>query len=193
MIQIDRAILSTDIITEKFVCDLNECKGICCIDGDSGAPLEQNELQILENIYNVVKEYLTPRGIEEIKKQGKYIIDSDGDYVTPLIDNAECAYTIFEKDGTAKCGIEKAWLEKKIDFQKPVSCHLYPIRITEYKDFDAVNYDVQDICKCARCHGEKLDVPVYEFLKTPLIRKYGEEWYKELEIAAEYIRNNPQG
>lgn len=186
MIEIDNKILSKDIFDKKFVCDLNACKGACCVEGDSGAPLEEEEIHILEDIYDAVKPYLRKEGIKAIKEQGNWIIDNDGDYVTPLRDGKECAYTIFE-NGMAQCGIEKAWKEGKINYRKPISCHLYPIRIKKYKKFEAVNYDVWDLCKPACACGEALQVPVYKFLKEALIRKYGGEFYAEVEEAAKLM------
>ena len=181
MIEIGKTLVSDDVVAKQFVCDLNACKGACCVHGDSGAPLEDEETEILEKIYDDIKPYLTKEGQEAIKKQGHWLIDSDGDKVTPLVDgNKECAYTIFE-NGMALCGIEKAWKDGKSKFRKPISCHLYPVRITKYKQFDAVNYDKWDICKPACACGEKLQVPVYRFVKDALIRKYGKEWYGELE------------
>jgi len=186
VLQIGNAIVSLDVIEKKFICDFGKCKGVCCIEGDSGAPLDEDEKTILEEIYPDIKEYLTDKGIEEIEKQGTSVIDADGDLVTPIINDKECVYTIFE-NGAALCGIEKAFLDGKINYHKPISCSLYPIRIEKYPEFDAVNYNKWTICAPARELGFKMGTPVYKFLKEPLIRKYGEDWYKELEYAAENI------
>lgn len=186
MIDIDGKVVALDVIEEHFVCDLNACKGICCVEGDAGAPLTEEEIHILEDIYDDVEPFLRPEGRAAIDKQGHWVIDDDGDYTTPLVEGKECAYVIFEK-GIALCGIEKAYREKKVDFQKPVSCHLYPIRITEYKKFEAVNYDRWPICAPACACGDQLKVPVYKFVKTALIRKYGADWYKQLEEAARLL------
>jgi hypothetical protein len=184
MISIDNTLVSDDIIKEKFVCDLVKCKGACCVGGESGAPLEEEEKEILENIYDKVKPYLAKEGIEAIEKYGLYLKDLDDDLVTPLINgDGACAYAIFE-NGIAQCGIEKAYREKKIDFQKPVSCHLYPVRITKYKNYDAVNYHEWEVCSPACSLGKKLQVPVYMFLKDSLVRKYGAAWYEKLKLAA---------
>lgn len=189
MLAIGETIVSGDVLEKRFVCDLNACKGACCVAGESGAPLDKEELSILKNIYNKVKPYLTEEGRQAIAKYGTHVIDSDGDYVTPLVNgDLECAYTIFE-NGFAKCGIEKAWEEKKIDFRKPVSCHLYPVRVDVSKNLVAVNYHKWDICKPACSLGKKLDVPVYKFLKEPLIRKFGKAWYKELEVTARALES----
>jgi hypothetical protein len=191
MIAIQKTLVSLHVIEKQFVCDLNACKGACCIDGISGAPLTAEELPILDEIYNDVKPYLTKRGIAAIKKQGKHLIDSDGEYVTPLINgNEECAYTIYDENNVAKCGIEKAYFDGKIPFRKPVSCHLYPVRITKYKEYDAVNYEKWNICKAACKLGEQLKVPVYKFVKDALIVKYGEPWYNELEHTVEEMQKN---
>jgi hypothetical protein len=190
MIEIGNTLVSDDLVEKQFVCDLNACKGACCVHGDSGAPLEDGEEKLLEEIYPMVEPYLTEKGKKAIKKQGKWLIDSDGDKVTPLVGgNKECAYTIFENN-TAFCGIEKAFRDGKVKWQKPVSCHLYPVRITEHKKFTAVNYEKWDICKPACACGEKLEVPVYKFVKTALVRKFGEEWYKQLELAADFMNKS---
>ncbi len=187
MLQIDRALLSLDILEKKFVCDLGACKGACCVEGDSGAPLEEEEIALIEEVYPVVKKYMTKKGIKAVEKQGSWVIDADKDKVTPLVNNNECAYTFIDKQGVIKCAIEKAYFNGEIKFRKPISCHLYPIRITKYQDFDAVNYQKNNLCIPARICGEKLGVEIYKFVKEPLIRKYGEDWYKMLEIAVEEL------
>ena len=187
MIAIGKTLVSLDVIEEQFVCDLQKCKGECCIAGDSGAPLEESELQEIDKYFEVVKPYLQPEAIESIEKLGQYLVDSDNDWVTPLVHgHRECAYTVFE-NGIAKCSFEKAYLEGKIPWRKPISCHLYPIRITKLKSYDAINYDRWDICGDACKLGKNLKVPVYKFLKDSLIRKYGEEWYEQLTIAAQML------
>lgn len=186
MIEIDGVLVSEDLLREEFVCNLNACKGACCIEGDSGAPLEKNELEILERIYPAVKPYMTEKGIHTVETQGAHVVDDDGDLTTPCVDkNKECAYVTWE-NGITKCAIEKAFEDGKIDWQKPISCHLYPIRITPYPEFDLLNYDRWHICHDACSFGQKLNVPVYSFLKTPLIRKYGQEWYEALEETAKH-------
>jgi len=187
MLQIDKALISLDVFEKKFVCELGACKGECCVEGDSGAPLEDDEPTKIEEIYPIVEKYMTPEGKKAVNKLGKWVIDADGDKVTPLVKNRECAYTYKDKAGIVFCAIEKAFLEKEIDFQKPLSCHLYPIRITKYEKFDAVNYETNKLCIPARINGERLGIPLYKFVKTPLIRKYGNGWYEQLEIAADEI------
>jgi hypothetical protein len=185
MIAIGETLVSEDVIEKKFVCDLTACKGACCVKGDYGAPLEEAELEVFDKIYPKVKKYMTEYGIKAVEKQGKYLKYETGEWVTPLIKGRECAYTYFDDDGTAKCAIEKAYLEGKVDYKKPISCHLYPIRINVQRNkLEAVNYDRWSICKPACKLGESLKVPVYKFLKEPLIRKYGKDWYKALEVAA---------
>lgn len=184
MFQIGQALVSEDILEKEFVCNLTACKGQCCIDGDAGAPVEKDETVILEEIFETVKPYLRPEGIAAIEQQGTYIIGEDGEYETPLIHGGECAYVIYDK-GMALCGIEKAYIENKIDWKKPISCHLYPIRIKEYSSFSAVNYHKWHICSDACALGKELEVPVYKFLKDPLTRKYGADWYEELELVAQ--------
>jgi len=181
MIQIDDKIISQEIFDQQFVCDLNACKGACCVEGDSGAPLLKNEAQELEKFYPIIKKYLSSDGKKAIKKQGFSIIDADNDLTTPLVNNRECAY-VYYNAGITKCAIEKAYLEDGISFKKPISCHLYPIRITEYKEFDAINYESNKICSPACRLGELLKVSVFRFLKEPLIRKYGKSFYTELEV-----------
>lgn len=183
MIAIGDTIVSEHLLEKKFVCDLNACKGECCVAGDAGAPLDEDELEKLKEVFPAVKPYMQKAGVKAVEKQGVYVFDEDGDYVTPLIDGKECAFTIFDEKGIAKCAIEQAYLEGKIDYKKPISCHLYPVRITKYKEYDAVNYHKWEVCRAACRCGDKLNVPVYRFLKEPLIRKYGEDWYRQLELA----------
>lgn len=181
LIPIKNTLVSDNVALTQFVCNLSKCKGACCVEGEMGAPLEDNERHILEDIYEDVKPFLTEEGIEAIEKNGKYVLDEDNEFSTTLIErNTACAYVTYDEKGITKCGIEKAFEAGKIDYQKPISCHLYPIRITKYASFDAVNYDEWEICSPACSLGKELKVPVYKFLKTPLIRKYGTEWYDEL-------------
>lgn len=190
MIAIGNTLVSEEIIEKQFVCDLNACKGACCVKGDYGAPLEEEELPIMDRIYEKVKPYMKKEGIEAVEKQGKYLLYEKKEWVTPLVKGKECAYTIFE-EGVAKCAIEKAYYDGAIDWKKPVSCHLYPIRINKHKNgIEAVNYDRWSICKPACKLGASLQVPVYKFLKESLIRKFGKDWYKELELAAELIKQS---
>lgn len=192
MIAIENTIVSEHLLEKKFVCDLTVCKGECCVDGDSGAPLEAEEITIMEDIVDAVKPYLPESGVKAIEEQGVFVIDDDGDYTTPLVEGKHCAFTYFENE-IAKCGIEKAFYEKKVNWKKPISCHLYPVRVTKYKDYEAVNYHQWDICKPACDCGEKLNVPVYKFLREPLIKKFGEAWYKQLELADKIKNDSAEG
>jgi hypothetical protein len=187
MIEIGTALVHEDVISENFVCNLNRCKGICCIEGDAGAPLEAKEQAILAEIYPKIKHLLAPKGIQAIEEQGTSVVDADGDLTTTCVDgHKECAYVTFE-NGITKCAIEKAYELGIVDWKKPISCHLYPIRITAYPEFDVLNYDRWHICRDACSFGRELKVPVYQFLKEPLIRKYGEEWYTALENSVKNI------
>ena len=180
MILIDNTCISDDIEDQLFVCNLDKCKGACCVEGDSGAPLEEAELAIMDQIYPFVAPYLSEAGKAVIAKEGTYTKDWEGDYVTPVINGRECAYAIYDLKGILKCGIEEAYNDGKVDFKKPISCHLYPIRVTKYDQYHALNYDRWDICSPACSFGKELGVPVYTFLKDPLIRAYGENWYGQL-------------
>jgi hypothetical protein len=189
MLRIDNTIFSFDILEKKFRCNLPVCLGNCCRYGDSGAPLSADEAYILEDIYDKVLPYLRPEGIAAIDEKGTSVTDFENEQVTPLIGNEECAYTNKEGD-IFLCAIEQAWSDGKILFRKPVSCHLFPIRIKSFSDFRAVNYEELAICSPARTSGEKEGIYVYEFLKEPLIRALGEELYNELCIAAIELRKN---
>ncbi|WP_298901470.1 DUF3109 family protein [uncultured Psychroserpens sp.] len=188
MFQLGKTIVSEAIIEKDFVCNLSACKGACCIDGDAGAPLDAQEAQILETIYPKLKPFLRQEGIDAIEKQGTHITTDFGDLETPLINGADCAYVIFDDKKTALCGIEEAYNQGEIEWKKPVSCHLYPIRVKDYSEFSAVNYDKWEICDDACTLGKELQVPVYKFVKEALIRKFGEDWYTELENVAENYR-----
>lgn len=190
MIQIEDTLISDDIFEKKFVCDLNACKGECCIQGDAGAPLEFDELDILEEIIEEVKPYMRKVGLKTIEKTGVFEMDFDGEYVTPLNEGAECAFVTYDDKNIAKCAIEEAYLDGKISWKKPISCHLYPIRITKYSEFEALNYHLWEVCSDACALGEQLKVPVYQFLKEPLIRKYGEDWYAQLVAAYKLWEKN---
>lgn len=184
MFQLGKTIVSEDIIEKDFVCNLNACKGACCIEGEAGAPVTEEEVEILKEIYPKVKPFLRPEGIAAIEKQGTHIKTELDELETPLVDGKECAYVTFTDKGIASCGIEDAFNAGAIDFRKPISCHLYPVRVQEYSEFAAVNYHRWPICDDACTLGKELKVPVYKFVKTALIRKFGENWYAELEKVA---------
>lgn len=185
MIQIDDAIVALDIIEENFLCDLSACLGECCVEGESGAPLEKEEVAILEQILPHVWDDLSTEAQNVIKKQGVAYKDTDGEMVTSIVNGKDCVFTYYDEKGICKCAIEKAHKEGKSDFYKPISCHLYPIRLQKYRDFTAVNYHRWRVCKAAVVLGNKEGLKIYQFLKTPLIRKFGETWYNELCIAIE--------
>ncbi len=187
MFELGKTVVSEEILENRFVCDLQACKGACCVDGNAGAPLEEEETKILEDLFEEVKPYLRPEGINAIENQGSFVKGEDGEWETPLIDKAECAYVVYSENGTALCGIEKAYNEGVISWKKPISCHLYPVRIREYTKLTAVNYHRWEICDPACSLGDKLQVPIYIFVKEALIRKFGQDWYNELEKIAETL------
>lgn len=190
MIAIDNILVSDEVVEAKFVCDLHKCKGGCCEDGDAGAPLEKSELKELEAHFNVIKPYLTQEGLAEINRQGLYTYDREFGFVTPTIDGGICAYAFRDEHGIIKCGIEAAYREGKLDWKKPISCHLYPIKINKTKTYTMLNYEPRDpMCNPACALGKKAKVPVYEFLKEPLERKFGSEFYSTLhQIAVEHFQ-----
>ncbi len=189
MIQIDDTIISMDLFEKQFCCDLSECKGICCIEGDSGAPLEESEVPILEKILPVVWDDLSEKSKEIIEKQGVSYVDIEGDRVTSIVDGCECVFTYMDENGVCKCAIEKAYREGKIDFYKPISCHLYPVRLENLRNGTVgINIHRWKVCKAAFELGRKCGLPVYQFLKEPLIRRFGAEWYEKVCIAAEEIK-----
>ena len=187
MLAIENTLISNDVLEKKFVCDLNKCKGACCVAGDSGAPLENEELEILKNIYTKIKPYMSAEGIKAVEEKGLYVKDMEGEFTTTLITNKECAYTIWE-NGIAKCSIEIAFNDGKTNFKKPISCHLYPVRITRYQDFDAINYHEWSICTDACELGKLQKVTVFEFVKEALVLKYGEDWFLQLKVAANALK-----
>jgi hypothetical protein len=192
MFQLNKTIVSEEILDKEFVCNLNACKGACCVNGDAGAPLEKEELVILEEILPILKSYLRKEGLQAIEEQGPYTTDESGEHETTLINGADCAYVIYDDKNVALCGIEEAYNQGEITFKKPVSCHLYPVRIKQYSEFAAVNYDKWEICDDACSLGKELGVPVYKFVKQALVRKFGEDWYTELEKVAEERNKSKQ-
>ncbi len=187
MFQLGKTIVSEDIIEKDFVCNLSQCKGECCVSGEAGAPLNKEEVAILKDIYPKVKPFLRKEGIQAIEQQGTSVVSDFGELETTLVNDTECAYVIFDEKKTALCGIEEAYNKGVIDWKKPISCHLYPIRVKDYSEFAAVNYHKWSICDDACSLGKELQVPVYIFVKEALIRKFGQNWYDELEkVAKEY-------
>lgn len=184
MIAIDDILISDQIVEEQFVCDLSKCKGGCCVDGDAGAPLEKDELSRLNEIYEEVLPYVSAECRAKLKKE-RYVYDKEFGWVTPTIGNGMCAYAMVDKKGIVKCGIEQAYNDGKVDWKKPVSCHLFPIRIKKTNNAECLNYEPrEDLCSAACTLGKSLKVPVYQFLKEAIIRKYGEEFYDALDASA---------
>ncbi len=194
MIAIDNILISDEIVHEQFVCDLNKCKGGCCVDGDAGAPLNKEELEKINEVYDAVLPYLDEENKKELERQGKYVYDKEFGWVTPTIQSKVCVYGITDKMGIVKCGIEQAYNDGKVQWKKPISCHLFPIRIKQSrnKQTDYVNYEPrEDLCSAACTLGKKLKVPVYVFLKDALTRKYGEAFYETLEATAKHLNQKP--
>ncbi len=189
----EKTVPSDDLAVCCFVCDLNKCKGACCVEGDMGAPLDVSELTDLKDAYEAYKPYLSVESIREIETQGFYVRDKDdGAFKTPTIDGKECVYAFYDNEGILKCAIERAQRDGKTDFQKPISCHLYPIRIAKYDDHEELTYDRWDICNPACDLGEELNVPIYKFVKKALIRKYGIRWYEDYQYRLEKASNQPR-
>lgn len=197
MLQIQNALVSLDLAEEFFVCDLAKCLGQCCIEGDAGAPITEDEKKKLEEVLPVVWDDLLPAAREVIERQGVAYTDEEGDLVTSIVDGRDCVFTTYAPGGMCLCAVEKAFREGKCDWRKPMSCYLYPLRLTEYPDFTAVNYHRWKICKCARTLGRKEGVRLYEFMRGPLTERFGAEWYDELKQACEaylkeYGDNSPR-
>jgi len=190
MIAIDNVLVSDELISEAFVCDLTACKGACCVDGDAGAPLDKKELKNIDEVYAAVLPYLSKQSVDELNRQGRYIYDREFGWVTPTIDGAVCVYAIKDRTGTTKCGIEQAYLDGKVKWKKPISCHLFPVIAKKSKDgiTEFANYEPrEDHCKAACVLGKKLKVPVYQFLKEPLVRKFGPRFYEALHATAQHL------
>lgn len=189
MIEIDGKIVSTDIITTKFLCDLTRCKGICCVEGNAGAPLEVDEARVLADEYENYRPYMSGQGVSEVERQGFAILDDDGDLVTPLVGDAECAYS-YSENGVTLCAVEKAWAEGLTTFRKPVSCHLYPIRVVRFGNGTmGLNYHRWAVCDGAKTLGQEKGVPMYRMLRDAIERRFGEEFYRALEAAEDYLES----
>ena len=183
MIALGDTLISEDVFDTLFACDLSKCKGACCVEGESGAPLTEEEVDRLEGAFEVVKPMLRPEALAVIEEVGLFEVDQDGEFVTPIIKGRECVYATFESNGTAKCAFESAWRQGKSDWPKPISCHLYPIRLKQLQDFTALNVHQWTICDGARTCGASSNITVLEFCRTALIREFGEAWYDDaLEI-----------
>jgi len=191
IIEIEDKLVSQDLFDKHFVCNLSACKGACCVEGDDGAPLTHDEVNLIEESLEDIKPYMTEAGIDVVNRLGVFYMDRDNEPVTTLVKGKDCVFVTLDEKGITKCGIEQAYRDEKINFNKPISCHLYPIRVQKYPKFEALNYDRWPICKPACALGEELKVPVFKFLKEPLIRKYGEEFYEELvKVSQEIERVN---
>lgn len=185
MLQIKDTLISLDLVERYFCCDLDSCLGECCIDGDAGAPITEDERRKLEEVLPAVIDDLLPAARREIEENGVAYVDCEGDLVTSIVDGRNCVFTTYGPGGMCMCALEKAWREGRIDFMKPMSCHLYPVRIREYDGFTAVNFHRWKICKCAEILGRKNGIRAYRFLEGPLVRRFGREWYDELVEAAD--------
>ncbi len=184
MFQLGKTIVSEEILEKEFLCNLSACKGACCVEGEAGAPLEEQELDELRDNFDKIRPFLEEKGLQAIKEQGLYTTNELGEHETPLIDGKDCAYVIHDENNHALCGIEEAYNQGAVEFKKPISCHLYPVRIRQYSEFAAVNYHKWEVCDDACILGKELQVPIYQFVKQALIRKFGDKWYKELEEVA---------
>jgi hypothetical protein len=190
LVEIGDKIVSSEIFERKFVCDLNACKGACCIHGDAGAPLKLEEIGMLEDSLEEIKPYMRPEGVKAVEEQGVFYMDEENEPVTTLVNGGECAFVFFDEKGITKCAVEQAYREGKTTFIKPISCHLYPIRVKRFNEFQALNYDRWSICAPACACGEELNVSVFRFLKEPLIRAFGEGFYKELELVDRELKSS---
>ena len=196
VILIDDTLLSTEIFDRRFCCDLKACKGACCVEGESGAPLAPEEIAEVEAAFDVVKGRLKPDSLAVIEREGLHVVDGDGDAVTPIVDGRECVYATFDEDGTAKCAFEQAWMAGELSWRKPISCHLYPIRLTDLKDLTAVNYHRWPICDGAVACGTGLDLSILRFCKDALVRRFGQPWYDaacEAEVQWNEAQSNGEG
>lgn len=191
MIAIGNVLVSDQVVKDQFVCDLNSCKGACCVDGDAGAPLNKNELKNIDEVFEKVLPYLNEESKAELNKQGRYVYDKEFGWVTPTIKSKVCVYGIVDKNNIVKCGIEQAYIDGKVKWKKPISCHLFPVIVTKSKDgvTEFANYEPrEDNCKAACALGKKLKVPVYQFLKEPLVRKFGQQFYDALDATATHLK-----
>ena len=192
MIQIEDKLISEDLIDKKFICDLKSCKGACCVEGDSGAPISESEILSIKNNLRVIKKYMRKEGITAVEESDVFYLDSENEAVTTLVKDKECAFVYFDKNNIAKCSIESAYKENQIDFNKPISCHLYPIRVRKLDELQAINIDDWKICSSAGLCGEKLNVKVYRFLKEAIVRHWGQDFFDQLEIIDAEFEKKPK-
>ncbi|MDC6470653.1 DUF3109 family protein [Flavobacteriales bacterium] len=189
MIEIEDKIISDDLFEKKFVCDLQKCKGVCCVEGDSGAPLTKKEILDIDLNISKIKTEMSPTGLSILEKEDFYYVDSDGDQVTSLINEKECVFVVYDQNKIAKCSIESAFRKNKINFNKPISCHLYPIRVKNHENFQAINVDSWHICQPACKCGTELNVPVFKFLKNAIVRSWGLNFFQQLDSVYEQFFN----
>lgn len=191
MFIIDDVLVSEELLSEQFVCDLSKCKGGCCVEGDCGAPITQEEAHAIEDAYPVFRDLLPARAQQLVEEEGTYTFDEEFGLVTPVMEEGICAFGFYDESGIVKCAIEQKFREGKLEFNKPVSCHLFPIRVTEKGDFIALNYEPRPgLCKPACKLGKSLKVPVYTFLKEPIIRRFGTAFYEALDATAREYYNS---
>ena len=188
MVQVGEAIVSFDVLKEPFCCDLNCCKGVCCIEGDAGAPVTIDEVAAIENLLPEIEQHLSPEAKDVISKQGVAYTDASGDLVTSIVNGKDCVFTCHDGNGCCHCATEKAFHDGKVSFMKPVSCHLYPIRVKKLGEYWGLNYDRWEVCGAARIKGQREHIPVYRYLKEPLVRRFGKEWYDELELTVDEMK-----
>jgi len=182
MVEIDDKIISDELFEKKFVCDLQKCKGGCCVEGDSGAPLKSKEVKEIAKNLSIIKSEMSTKGLSAIKNNDFHYVDSDGEKVTKLVDGKECVFVVFDENNIAKCSIESAYRKNKINFNKPISCHLYPVRVKKHDSFTSINVDSWHICKPACECGTELNVPVFKFLKDAIIRSWGLDFFNHLDF-----------
>lgn len=188
MIQIGDVVVSLDLFTEHFCCDLEACHGACCIEGDAGAPVTLDEIASLEEVLPVIEKNLSPKARAVIEKQGVAYSDASGELVTSIVEGKDCVFSTTDEKGVCYCAIERAWAAGKVHFRKPISCHLYPIRVGQIGPYEALNYHRWEVCKAAVLMGEQRGIPLYRALREPLLRKFGEAWYQELETVAAELK-----
>lgn len=184
MFLIQNTLVSLDVIEKEFCCDLETCRGYCCIEGDAGAPVSDEEVAEIEQILPILLPDMTKEARAVVEKQGISYLDPSGERVTSIVNDKDCIFARTDHNGWCYCLIEKAYNAGKIGFKKPISCHLYPIRLTRVGNYTGVEYHRWDICHCARQLGKKKHIPLYQFLREPLVRRFGEAWYAELELTA---------
>ncbi|MEC8090066.1 MAG: DUF3109 family protein [Bacteroidota bacterium] len=190
MFQLGDTLVSEDLLKEHFACDLSQCKGACCVEGEAGAPLSAEEVQQLAKDYDAIDPFLDEAGRKAIAAQGTSIVAKDKSLETPLVDDAACAYATFDERGWAHCGIEKAHQSGAVDWKKPISCHLYPVRVKDYSVFTAVNYHRWQICSAGCANGKQMQMPLYRFVAEALQKKFGTDWFGELERVASKQNKN---